>query len=87
MCAKWMLFLILQRSKSLLLFNMQGRHMPSIQSSPLHHNVLYRSLQEDNSIHYATEPDGLDETEEKTGLLHNSLPAQPGISRQQLINR
>lgn len=61
--------------------------MPSIQSSPLHHNVLYRSLQEDTGIHYTTEQDVLDETEEKTGLVHTSLPAQPGISRQQLINR
>lgn len=61
--------------------------MPSIQSSPLHHNVLYRSLQEDTGIHYTTDQDNLDETEEKTGLVHTSLPAQPGISRQQLINR
>lgn len=61
--------------------------MPNIQSSPLHHNVLYRSLQEDAGIHYGAEQDALDETEEKTGLVHTSLPAQPGISRQQLINR
>lgn len=55
--------------------------------SPLHHNVLYRSLQEDTGLQYAPEHDGLDEAEDKTGLVHTSLPAQPGISRQQLINR
>lgn len=64
----------------------QGRHMHSIHSSPLHHNILYRSLQEDPTIQYTTEHDTLDEPEDKTGLLHSSLPAQPGISRQQLIN-
>lgn len=64
----------------------QGRHMHSIHSSPLHHNILYRSLQEDPTIQYATEHDTLDEPEDKAGLLHSSLPAQPGISRQQLIN-
>ncbi|XP_018572279.1 nuclear hormone receptor FTZ-F1 beta isoform X1 [Anoplophora glabripennis] len=64
----------------------QGRHMHSIHSSPLHHNILYRSLQEDPTIQYATEHDALDEPEDKAGLLHSSLPAQPGISRQQLIN-
>ncbi|KAJ8962063.1 hypothetical protein NQ314_005846 [Rhamnusium bicolor] len=64
----------------------QGRHMHSIHSSPLHHNILYRSLQEDPTIQYTTEHDTLEEPEDKTGLLHTSLPAQPGISRQQLIN-
>jgi nuclear receptor subfamily 5 group A protein 3 len=63
----------------------QGRHMHSIHNSPLHHNVLYRSLQEDPNVQYS-EHDGLDEAEDKTGLVHTSLPAQPGISRQQLIN-
>lgn len=60
--------------------------MHSIHSSPLHHNILYRSLQEDPTIQYAAEHDTLDEPEDKAGLLHSSLPAQPGISRQQLIN-
>ncbi|KAL3277033.1 hypothetical protein HHI36_012395 [Cryptolaemus montrouzieri] len=64
----------------------QGRHMHNVHGSPLHHNVLYRSLQEDSPTPYTNENDGLDEVEEKTGLLHTSLPAQPGISRQQLIN-
>lgn len=54
----------------------QGRHMHSIHSSPLHHNILYRSLQEDPTIQY-TEHDALDEPEDKSGLLHTSLPAQP----------
>lgn len=60
--------------------------MHNVHGSPLHHNVLYRSLQEDSPSPYTNENDGLDEVEEKTGLLHTSLPAQPGISRQQLIN-
>ncbi|XP_045466530.1 nuclear hormone receptor FTZ-F1 beta [Harmonia axyridis] len=64
----------------------QGRHMHNIHGSPLHHNVLYRSLQEDSPSPYSNDNDGLDEVEEKTGLIHTSLPAQPGISRQQLIN-
>lgn len=64
----------------------QGRHMSNIHSSPLHHNVLYRSLQEDPSLQYGNEHDGIDESEDKSGLVHASLPAQPGISRQQLIN-
>ncbi|KAJ8985722.1 hypothetical protein NQ317_014373 [Molorchus minor] len=66
--------------------SVSGRHMHSIHSSPLHQNILYRSLQEDPTIQYAPEHDTLDEPEEKSGLLHTSLPAQPGISRQQLIN-
>lgn len=61
--------------------------MPNIHSSPLHHNVLYRNLQEESSIQYTPDHDGTEEPEEKTGLIHTSLPAQPGISRQQLINR
>lgn len=61
--------------------------MHNLHSSPLHHNVLYRNLQEDTSLQYTNEHDILDETEDKTGLIHTtSLPAQPGISRQQLIN-
>lgn len=60
--------------------------MPNIHSSPLHHNVLYRSLQEDPSLQYGPEHEGTEDNEEKTGLVHTSLPAQPGISRQQLIN-
>lgn len=64
----------------------QGRHMHNVHSSPLHHNILYRSLQEDATIQYSSEHDNLDETEDKSGLVHASLPAQPGISRQQLIN-
>ncbi|CAH1999436.1 unnamed protein product [Acanthoscelides obtectus] len=65
----------------------QGRHIHNIHSSPLHHNILYRSLQEDPTIQYSADQEPLDEPlEDKTGLLHSSLPAQPGISRQQLIN-
>ncbi|KAK4882120.1 hypothetical protein RN001_005439 [Aquatica leii] len=65
----------------------QGRHMASgIHGSPLHHNVLYRSLQDDCTLQYPPEHESLEETEDKTGLVHTSLPAQPGISRQQLIN-
>lgn len=65
----------------------QGRHLHNIHSSPLHHNILYRSLQEDCTVQYSTEQEPLDEPpEEKAGILHTSLPAQPGISRQQLIN-
>ncbi|CAH0553262.1 unnamed protein product [Brassicogethes aeneus] len=64
----------------------QSRHMHNIHSSPLHHNILYRSLQEDPTLQYGTEHDPLDDNEDKTGLIHASLPAQPGISRQQLIN-
>ncbi|KAJ8932909.1 hypothetical protein NQ318_002859 [Aromia moschata] len=70
-------------------FRLQGRYMHSIHGSPLHHNILYRSLQEDPGVQYAAggEHDALDEPcEDKAGLLHASLPAQPGISRQQLIN-
>nr|XP_023023818.1 nuclear hormone receptor FTZ-F1 beta-like [Leptinotarsa decemlineata] len=64
----------------------QGRHMHSIHNSPLHHhNLLYRSLQDENT-QYTVEQESLEETEDKTGLIHTSLPAQPGISRQQLIN-
>lgn len=64
----------------------QGRHMPNIHNSPLHqHNLIYRSLQDEN-LQYATEQDPLDESEDKTGIIHASLPAQTGISRQQLIN-
>lgn len=61
--------------------------MHNIHGSPLHHNVLYRNLQEDTSISYAPDHESTEEPEEKTGLIHTSLPAQPGISRQQLINR
>ncbi|XP_060526026.1 nuclear hormone receptor FTZ-F1 beta [Cylas formicarius] len=75
----------------------QGRHVHNnIHSSPLHHNVLYRSLQEETALaqaQYQPDPDPsgggaacADDGEDKTGLLHASLPAQPGISRQQLIN-
>ncbi|XP_050508194.1 nuclear hormone receptor FTZ-F1 beta [Diabrotica virgifera virgifera] len=64
----------------------QGRHMPNFHSSPLHqHSYIYRSLQDEN-LQYSTEQDTLDETEDKSGIIHASLPAQPGISRQQLIN-
>lgn len=66
---------------------MQGRHISNIHNSPLHHNVLYRNLQEENSIQYVHDHETVEESEDKTGLLHTSLPAQPGISRQQLINR
>ncbi|KAG5886692.1 hypothetical protein JTB14_007094 [Gonioctena quinquepunctata] len=61
--------------------------MHSVHSSPLHHhhNLLYRSLQDEN-IQYTAEHETLEESEDKTGLIHTSLPAQPGISRQQLIN-
>lgn len=63
--------------------------MHNIHNSPLHHNVLYRSLQESDSSSALQYPDHeqlIEETEDKTGLVHTSLPAQPGISRQQLIN-
>ncbi|CAG9857242.1 unnamed protein product [Phyllotreta striolata] len=66
----------------------QGRHVAQNvhNNSPLHQqqNLLYRSLQ-DESLHYAGD-DNLDDNEDKSGILHASLPAQPGISRQQLIN-
>uniref|UniRef100_A0AAR5Q3S5 Nuclear hormone receptor FTZ-F1 beta n=1 Tax=Dendroctonus ponderosae TaxID=77166 RepID=A0AAR5Q3S5_DENPD len=73
----------------------QGRHIQtSLHSSPLHHGILYRSLPEDTpSIQSHYEPKyehdpggGVDENDDKSGLLHTALPAQPGISRQQLIN-
>ncbi|XP_018328203.1 nuclear hormone receptor FTZ-F1 beta [Agrilus planipennis] len=67
----------------------QGRHVPNaVHNSPLHHNVLYRSVQDDSSVQYSTHPDHevLEETDDKTGLTHASLPPQSGISRQQLIN-
>lgn len=65
----------------------QGRHIHSgVHNSPLHHNVLYRNLQDDCNIQYIPDHEALEETEDKTGLVHTSLPAQPGISRQQLIN-
>lgn len=66
--------------------------MHSIHNSPLHHhNVLYRSLQEEQqqySNNNSQDHELLDDSiEEKSGLAqHTSLPAQPGISRQQLIN-
>lgn len=65
----------------------QGRHMSNVHNSPLHHNILYRNLQEDTTVQYLHDNDNIEEAEDKTGLLHTSLPAQPGISRQQLINR
>lgn len=69
----------------------QGRHMPNIHSSPLHHNVLYRSLQDDSNTQFTTssasEQDNDDNIVDDKTLIHSSLPAQPGISRQQLINR
>ncbi|XP_030756069.1 nuclear hormone receptor FTZ-F1 beta [Sitophilus oryzae] len=70
----------------------QGRHIHnSLHGSPLHHGVLYRSLPEDTpsvQSQYEHDPGGgaCEETDDKTGLLHAALPAQPGISRQQLIN-
>lgn len=68
----------------------QGRHMPNIHSSPLHHNVLYRSLQDDSNTQFTTssasEQDNDDNIVDDKTLIHSSLPAQPGISRQQLIN-
>ncbi|KAK4882119.1 hypothetical protein RN001_005438 [Aquatica leii] len=49
----------------------QGRHMASgIHGSPLHHNVLYRSLQDDCTLQYPPEHESLEETEDKTGLVH-----------------
>lgn len=68
-------------------------------NSPLHHNVLYRNIQDaDHSAIYTRQAaqvseellndhdsTGLDENEDKTGITH-ALPAGPGISRQQLIN-
>ncbi|KAH1005802.1 hypothetical protein HUJ04_006718 [Dendroctonus ponderosae] len=68
----------------------QGRHIQtSLHSSPLHHGILYRSLPEDTpSIQSHYEPKyehdpggGVDENDDKSGLLHTALPAQPGISR------
>ncbi|KAF7266047.1 nuclear hormone receptor FTZ-F1 beta [Rhynchophorus ferrugineus] len=70
----------------------QGRHIHnSLLGSPLHHGVLYRNLPEDTpsvQSQYEHDPGGgvCEETDDKTGLLHTALPAQPGISRQQLIN-
>ncbi|XP_066263096.1 nuclear hormone receptor FTZ-F1 beta [Euwallacea similis] len=74
----------------------QGRHIHnSLHSSPLHQGVLYRSLPEDSSSlqsqfdqKYDHDPSGssIDDADDKSGLLHAALPAQPGISRQQLIN-
>ncbi|KRT82797.1 nuclear receptor [Oryctes borbonicus] len=64
----------------------QGRHAPNLHNSPLHHNVLFRSVQEDACVQYTTEHDNLEENEDKTGLVHPPLTAQTGISRQQLIN-
>ncbi|KAL1509419.1 hypothetical protein ABEB36_004161 [Hypothenemus hampei] len=71
----------------------QGCHIQnSLHGSPLHHGVLYRSHPEDSSAHQTQyeqkyEPDpGNEESDDKSGLLHATLPAQPGISRQQLIN-
>ncbi|CAG9815815.1 unnamed protein product [Phaedon cochleariae] len=64
----------------------QGRHMHSLHNSPLHHpSLLYRAVQDEN-LQYPPEQDPNEEHEDKTGLVHASLPAQPGISRQQLIN-
>ncbi|XP_017771911.1 PREDICTED: nuclear hormone receptor FTZ-F1 beta [Nicrophorus vespilloides] len=71
----------------------QGRHMPNIHSSPLHHN-LYRGIQEDHtSSQYVQDHENLLDddnksgiVDDKTGIVHTSLPAQPGISRQQWIN-
>nr|CAI5865470.1 unnamed protein product [Callosobruchus analis] len=46
-----------------------------------------RLRNKDPTIQYSADQETLDEPlEDKTGLLHSSLPAQPGISRQQLIN-
>lgn len=73
-----------------LKFAFQGRHIQtSLHSSPLHHGILYRSLPEDTpSIQTHYEPKyehdpggGVDENDDKSGLLHTALPAQPGISR------
>lgn len=72
-----------------IIYFLQGRHIHnSLHSSPLHHGVLYRSLPEDTpSIQsqyeqkYDHDPGGGEETDDKSGLLHAALPAQPGISR------
>lgn len=64
----------------------QGRYLQNVHANTLHHNVLCRGFRDDTSVIYNNENDGFEEVEEKTGLLQTSLPAQPGISRQQLIN-
>lgn len=60
----------------------------------MHHNVLFRGVQEDTCVQYGTtattaaaDHDNQEENEDKTGLVHPpALTAQTGISRQQLIN-